>query len=160
MRGIQSEILLIDELRVALGREVPLSSESARTLLDRLPLTSCYGLILDATHLASPADSSNPIAPDPALADLLQRLDVAQEALRAAEQFNLQQSAMELVLTLGATSASHHLPERETADKIRRYENSLDRQLFRALHELERRQRRRLGEFVPPPIDITITGAK
>jgi hypothetical protein len=67
---------------------------------------------------------------------------------------------MELVLSLGASSASHNLPERETADKIRRYENSLDRQFFRALHELERRQRRRLGEFVPAPVEITINGAK
>jgi hypothetical protein len=128
-------------------------------LLERLPSTSCYGLILDATRLPPSADSSDPALPNPALADLLQRLDAARDALRAAEQFTLRQSTMELVLSLGASSASHHLPERETADKIRRYENSLDRQFFRALNELERRQRRRRSEFVPPPVDITITGA-
>jgi hypothetical protein len=160
MRSIQAEIFFLDDLRAALTREVPLSLASAHELLQRVPSASCYGLVLDATRLAPLADPSDLAAPNPALVEFLHRLDAAQDVLRHAEEAAAQQSTMELVLSLGASSASHNLPERETADKIRRYENSLDRQFFRALHELERRQRRRLGEFVPAPVEITINGAK
>jgi hypothetical protein len=41
------------------------------------------------------------------------------------------------------------LPPAQTLDKILRYETALDRRLFRAVSELERLQRRRLGENVP-----------
>jgi hypothetical protein len=44
------------------------------------------------------------------------------------------------------------LPTAERADKILRYESHIQRQLYRAMHELERLQRRRKGEFVPPPL--------
>ena len=51
------------------------------------------------------------------------------------------------------------LPSAQTLDKILRYETALDRQLFRAMSELERLQRRRLGENVPPPLTMEISAA-
>jgi hypothetical protein len=39
-----------------------------------------------------------------------------------------------------------------------RYESMLDRQLHRALNELERHQRARLGDFVPPPVKVELSG--
>jgi hypothetical protein len=50
------------------------------------------------------------------------------------------------------------LPSAQTVDKILRYEAALDRQLFRAVSELERLQRRRLGENVPPPLTLEVSG--
>jgi hypothetical protein len=51
------------------------------------------------------------------------------------------------------------LPAADTVDKILRYETALDRQLFRAMTQLERLQRRRLGENLPPPLSLEVSGA-
>lgn len=48
------------------------------------------------------------------------------------------------------------IPHDYDMEGLRRYESSLIRIYFRALHELERLQRRRLGEVVPPPIEVEI----
>jgi hypothetical protein len=39
-------------------------------------------------------------------------------------------------------------------EKLLRYEARLERQMYRAMHELERLQRLRRGEVVPPPVVI------
>ena len=48
------------------------------------------------------------------------------------------------------------------AGKFQRYETALDNKLFRALHELDRLQRMRKGETVPPPavLEVAIHPAK
>jgi len=45
--------------------------------------------------------------------------------------------------------------------KLSRYEAGIERALFRALHELQRLQAARGGEFVPPPVavDVALHGA-
>jgi len=43
------------------------------------------------------------------------------------------------------------LPPEEASERIMRYEKHLHGQLTSTLHELERLQARRGGEFVPPP---------
>jgi hypothetical protein len=54
----------------------------------------------------------------------------------------------------------HLLPSRETMDQINRYETTLERSLYKALHELERRQAARNGQVVPLPVavDVNLTG--
>ena len=42
-------------------------------------------------------------------------------------------------------------------DKIIRYEAALDRQLYKAINQLERLQRRRKGEDLPAPIVLDET---
>ena len=49
------------------------------------------------------------------------------------------------------------LPSSKVLDKILRYETTLERQLYRAMHQLERLQRRRLGEAVPAPAVLEVT---
>ena len=49
------------------------------------------------------------------------------------------------------------LPSAATLDKILRYESALERQIYRAIHELERAQRRRLGEVVPAPLAVEVS---
>jgi hypothetical protein len=49
------------------------------------------------------------------------------------------------------------LPPMKVLDKILRYETQLKRQLFRAMMQLERVQRMRLGEAVPPPLTMEVT---
>jgi len=56
-----------------------------------------------------------------------------------------------------AQQAADILPEQETLDKILRYESALQKRLYRAMNHLERLQRRRLGENVPPPLTMEIS---
>jgi hypothetical protein len=49
------------------------------------------------------------------------------------------------------------LPSPEVLDKILRYEAALDRQLYRAMNQLERLQRRRQGEHIPAPLTMEIS---
>jgi hypothetical protein len=55
-----------------------------------------------------------------------------------------------------AQQAAAVLPSIEVLDKITRYETKLERQLHRAMNQLERLQQRRLGEAVPPPLSIVV----
>ena len=56
--------------------------------------------------------------------------------------------------------ACRALPASAVVDKILRYETSIERQLSRALNQLERIQRRRRGEAVPPPVSIEFSGVR
>jgi hypothetical protein len=59
-------------------------------------------------------------------------------------------------LTGDAEALSFSLPPTEATDKLLRYEAHLDRQLYRAMDQLERLQRQRRGENVPPPLNINL----
>ena len=56
-----------------------------------------------------------------------------------------------------ARQAAAVLPAPEVLDKIIRYSTMLDRQLYRAMNQLERVQRRRQGEAVPPPLTVEVS---
>jgi hypothetical protein len=49
------------------------------------------------------------------------------------------------------------LPDGETLQKVSRYEAHLARQLYQALHELQRLQAARAGQPVPPPAALDVT---
>jgi hypothetical protein len=57
-------------------------------------------------------------------------------------------------LAVYAEAQSFSLPPADTTNKLLRYEAHLDRQLYRAMDQLERLQRQRRGENVPPPLNI------
>jgi len=56
-----------------------------------------------------------------------------------------------------AQQAAAVLPSAEVLDKILRYETKLERQIFRAMNQLERLQRRRRGESVPAPVSVEVS---
>jgi hypothetical protein len=56
-----------------------------------------------------------------------------------------------------ARQAAEVLPSPGVLDKILKYEGKLERQLYRAMNQLERLQRRRNGELVPPPITVDVS---
>jgi hypothetical protein len=56
-----------------------------------------------------------------------------------------------------ARQAANILPETAVVEKILRYEVALDRQMYRAINQLERLQRRRGGENVPPPLTMEVS---
>jgi hypothetical protein len=55
-----------------------------------------------------------------------------------------------------AQQAADVLPSAEVLEKIMRYEGSLDRQLYRAMNQLERLQRRRGGESLSAPLMMDV----
>jgi hypothetical protein len=56
-----------------------------------------------------------------------------------------------------ARQSAGMLPSAEVLDKILRYETALERQLFRAMNQLERLQRCRQGENIPAPLTMEIS---
>lgn len=59
-------------------------------------------------------------------------------------------------LAVDAEARSFSLPPVDATDKLLRYEAHVDRQLYRAMDQLERLQRQRQGENVPPPLNINL----
>lgn len=53
-----------------------------------------------------------------------------------------------------ARQAAATLPSLEVLEKIQRYETKLERQIFRAMAQLERLQRMRRGEVLPAPVAL------
>ena len=86
--------------------------------------------------------------------------DVTAERIRQLEDRIEELTELEKILhqneefTSNAKAASLNLPSKEVADKILRYENSIQRDLYRAMNQLERLQRQRKGEYVPPPVNV------
>ena len=56
-----------------------------------------------------------------------------------------------------AHQAAAVLPSPEVLDKIMRYVTKLERQLYRAMNQLERLQRMRQGETIPPPLTMEVS---
>jgi hypothetical protein len=56
-----------------------------------------------------------------------------------------------------ARQAAQVLPSPAVLDKILRYEATVERQLYRAMNQLERLQRRRNEEEVPPPLTVDVS---
>jgi len=57
-----------------------------------------------------------------------------------------------------ARQAAAVLPSGEMLDKILRYETKLERQMYRAMAQLERVQRMRRGEAIPAPLSVEVSG--
>ncbi|MEQ1852511.1 MAG: hypothetical protein ABMA01_13085, partial [Chthoniobacteraceae bacterium] len=57
-----------------------------------------------------------------------------------------------------ARQAAAVLPAAETLEKIARYETKLERQMYRAMAQLERVQRMRKGEAIPAPLSVEVSG--
>src|SRR3954453_16889138 len=54
-------------------------------------------------------------------------------------------------------SAAAYKGDREKLQLLSRYELTLERSLFRTLHELQRLQAKRQGQPVPPPVAVDLT---
>lgn len=65
-------------------------------------------------------------------------------------------------LRLSALKQRGSLPPKIEMDNLLRYETAIERQLYKAITQLERSQRQRIGDYVPPPVqvDLNIDGLK
>jgi hypothetical protein len=80
-------------------------------------------------------------------AAVIASIDDRLEKISAFREYALERQK----LSVDAEERSFSLPPTDATDKILRYESHLDRQLYRAMDQLERLQRQRRGESVPPP---------
>ena len=86
--------------------------------------------------------------------------DCPPDQLFDAAQAHLQEARQELPNrqhVLAVETDCRSLPEMDQVRSFARYEAALDRQLYRALNALERLQRLRAGQPVPPPLDVVLT---
>ena len=65
-----------------------------------------------------------------------------------------QYALRDLSLEPETEARSRSLPPAEVCEKLLRYEAHIERQLSRKMAQLERLQRRRLGDDVPPPMSF------
>lgn len=76
----------------------------------------------------------------------LARVQKMKKAMDGRDEFELDSENLAL-----------RLPPKDIVDKILRYETTLERQLYRAIDQLERLQRARKGDAVPPPINVQVS---
>jgi hypothetical protein len=60
---------------------------------------------------------------------------------------------------LALESLCHNVPDTPQLDRLLRYETTLERAIDRTLNQLERYQRMRLGQPVPPPINLNVSSS-
>ncbi len=48
------------------------------------------------------------------------------------------------------------IPSKLELDRLLRYEGAIERQLYKALNQLERIQRLRAGDSIPPPVEVDV----
>jgi hypothetical protein len=58
----------------------------------------------------------------------------------------------------GAESDCSAIPDTAALNRILKYQSLNDRRLQRALTQLERLQRQRKGDYVPPPVKVSVDG--
>lgn len=109
------------------------------------------------TYPETPPDKG--IAPDcqdeePAkkYADVIKLIDDRVRDLQIFQEWAIEREKM----TLDAEKRKLSLPSTEAIDKLIRYERHLEVQLSRATDQLERLQRRRIGDAVPPPLTVNV----
>ncbi|MBU1711440.1 MAG: hypothetical protein KKE17_15695 [Proteobacteria bacterium] len=82
----------------------------------------------------------------------LKTLDKELATARGVEEMYQERNELEIESTQLAAS----LPPKEITDKLLRYETTIERQLYRAIDQLDRLQRQRKGETIPSPINIEL----
>ncbi|MBZ5652885.1 MAG: hypothetical protein LAO18_20645 [Acidobacteriia bacterium] len=85
-------------------------------------------------------------------ADLLAIIENRLERLGTFKEYSVEREK----LAADAEGKALSLPSANAIDKLLRYEAHLDRQLYRAMDQLERLQRQRKGENVLPPLNINL----
>ena len=81
-------------------------------------------------------------------------LDEVKEEIRRLERYRKEHA------TISARKLEVEALRLPEMDRLLRYETSLSREIDRTLNQLERLQRMRLGQPVPPPINLNVTSTK
>ena len=155
--SIVSAILLcwMKELRDAVEQTGELTVEAVKQLNDRIGTTPTpLTLSLEELRLKLESGSANPDAVERKRSVALAFLDREINSLQWSRERCVEDEEHEAE----SLQAAAVLPSGEVLDKILRYETKLERQLFRAMAQLERVQRMRRGETIPAPLSVEVAG--
>jgi hypothetical protein len=156
IKGIQFVIECIEQLRSDIAAAGQVTDEKLKEL-------GHYGsgpndIVLKLAALRNSLQS-NPTMLPPAelravhLKETLAYLD--EQISEFKELITVRQEQMDVEDTMRRSVAL--LPSGEFLEKVVRYESALQRQLNRSMNQLERLQRRRLGENVPAPVVMDVS---
>jgi hypothetical protein len=81
------------------------------------------------------------------------------DEIKDLERYKKEQAAV-LSSKLKLESLRRSVPEGPELDRLLRYAAAVSRDIDRTLNQLERLQRMRLGQLVPPPINLNVTTSK
>jgi hypothetical protein len=168
--SLQGNYRGLGHLRALLERakiEIANNGNVERTLGEKIFGAFCffdYFFALDCFHSSDPNPEQRDDVDKENLeeAEVWRRKSVVASIDRKLEEMRpLAESATKREnLALDAEARSFSLPPAEATDKLLRYEAHVDKQLYRAMDQLERLQRQRRGENVPPPLNINLGRAK
>jgi hypothetical protein len=164
-KGIQ---LLLDELKTIRERVVS-SGEIDENMYSRLSID--FGeqaeSVADRCRAVARPNPSRSVFPPYELEEPGEpvRLSPSQKAQLTAildgEKRKLEASKLEIIKRedrrLESYQATLNLPSNDALAKILRYETTIERQMYRAIDQLERLQRLRGGQIVPPPINVNVS---
>jgi len=119
---------------------------------DYLLVRTCFSCTPEAKVEGRPPQNVEEEKPDKKRPDVLAVIDNRLKRIGLLKKHALTREK----LAGDAEARSFSLPPADAADKLLRYEAHLDRQLYRAMDQLERLQRQRRGENVPPPLNINL----
>jgi hypothetical protein len=104
-------------------------------------------------RLAAPAISKLSKQLDPTERSLLLALFTVKSAIILFEELRHSRNTSIREIAI----ARHVIPNGDALDKILRYETTIERQLDRTVDRLDRLQRHRKGEIIPPPVSVHLT---
>jgi len=92
-------------------------------------------------------------SPEEAKQNFLYEIELEEKRLHRVKKDRAVKESARLKLE----SLSRNIPAPAEMDRLLRYGTSIDREIDRLLKQLERLQRMRLGQLLPPPIDVNVS---
>ncbi|HXZ31003.1 MAG TPA: hypothetical protein VEH30_01865 [Terriglobales bacterium] len=159
--GLSYLCALLEKAKAEMASDGYMSEETRRDIVCEFTFWDCL-FALQCSHAVPPQNLSED-PPGEAVEDkeaekefaalVTSAIDHQLKKIKIFEEYSVQREQ----LTGDAEARSFSLPPAEATDKLLRYEAHLDRQLYRAMDQLERLQRQRRGETVPPPLSINLS---
>jgi hypothetical protein len=150
---------LLEKAKAEMSSDGYLSEETRGTILCEFgfwdclfTLTCLYAGPREAKMEGQPPNTLKDEQADKRRTDIIAFIDERLEKIDMFKRYALEREK----LVRDAEARSFSLPTADATDKLLRYEAHLDRQLYRAMDQLERLQRQRKGENVPPPLNINL----
>jgi hypothetical protein len=158
--GLQILLHVLDEVKREVDEHGMLTDEATKLLIDHFGSEEnglwywCFFISHLAKRRCRGDDDPELPSPEKCKTVILSLLEEERERLVTIKDGIDEKEHLELASM--ATGLS--LPDTPATDKILRYETTIERQMYRAIDQLERLQRQRLGDDVPAPTVIALDG--
>lgn len=144
----------LEELRKSVQADGGLTEKALQVLASRFGgQPNSLTRSLESLRLKLAAESVESKEPQQALTETLAFIDRKISVLRCFLERCVEDEDQEDE----SRQAAAVLPSADVLDKILRYETKLERQMYRAMAQLERVQRMRQGEAIPAPLSVEVT---